>query len=696
MPTPSRRGSRLASLVVFAGAALAGTLSGWSPALAAPGVWAEVTDRTTPAGADTNAADAAVYRQHIFTLANPWFEGRCPGDRGNADAADYIEFHFKKAGLSPAFPEGEKAFSSYLQYFVPRDLRGGKITAAKEELTLNLPGGAKKLVAGTDMRALALSGTGKFEGGAVFVGYGIAEGKDGYAGFTGGADLKGKAAIVLRFEPMNEKGESRWAEGSWSPKADLNAKINECFTRGAAAVVVVNPPGADDERVNRLMNFTEVGANGRMPRNPAAGPVMMLGNQAAEAFVSAADANGRSLRDLRNHADASGEMIDLPKATLAIEAEIVKQEQKTANVGGVLRGKGALADEWVVIGAHYDHVGYGNFGSMSGSTGVIHPGADDNASGTSAILTMAGKMAAEYAKLPENASCRSVLFLAFSAEESGLEGSRYYTQNMIAPREKHYFMINMDMVGRLREDPPLEVSGLGVAAGLADWLDPYWKAAGFPIRPLVKRSQFDDRSDHASFRQVKIPAVFFFTGLHEDYHRPIDTADKINIEGAAKIVDLGTRIAMDAASRTEPLVFGTEKKPEDQPAAEKPAEKPAEKTAEKPAEKPAPAPKPEEPAGDESTGPSVGLGSATFGLVPGDYADDKDGVLVGGVSPGKPAEKAGLKTDDRLIKWNDVVLKDIQTFTAQLRAAKPGDVVKITYIRNGKEATTDVTLVKRN
>jgi predicted metalloprotease with PDZ domain len=153
---------------------------------------------------------------------------------------------------------------------------------------------------------------------------------------------------------------------------------------------------------------------------------------------------------------------------------------------------------------------------------------------------------------------------------------------------------------------------------------------------------------------------------------------------------------MDAASRTEPLVFGTEKKPEDQPAADKPAEKTAEKPAEKPADKPAPAPKPEEPTGDESTGPSVGLGSATFGLVPGDYADDKDGVLVGGVSPGKPAEKAGLKTDDRLIKWNDVVLKDIQTFTAQLRAAKPGDVVKITYIRNGKEATTDVTLVKRN
>lgn len=690
MPTHFRRGSRLASLALVAGAALAGTLSGWSPAVAS-GVWAEVTDRTTPAGADTHAADAAVYRQHIFTLANPWFEGRCPGDRGNADAADYIEFHFRKAGLSPAFAEGEKPFSTFMQYFVPREFRGGKIQVSKEALTLKLPSGEKKLVASKDMRALAISGNGKADGGVVFVGYGVVEGKDGYKGFTGEIDLKGKTALLLRFEPMNDEGLSRWAENGWSPKSELPTKIAECFQRGAAAVVVVNPPGADDERVNRLMNFDEATGRRGVSRTAASGPVLMMGNEAAAEFVAAADANGRSLRDLRNHADTSGDMIELSKASLEVEAEIIKQEQKTANVGGVLRGKGALADEWVVIGAHYDHVGYGNFGSMSGSTGVIHPGADDNASGTCAIMTIAGKMSAEYAKLPEGASCRSVLFLAFSAEESGLEGSQFYTKNMIAPREKHYFMINMDMVGRLRDDPALEISGLGVAGGLAEWLDPYWKAAGFPIKPLTKRSQFDDRSDHASFRQARIPAIFFFTGLHEDYHRPIDTADKINIDGAAKIVDLASRIALDAVSRAEPLVFGAEKTPEEQP-----ADKP-EKAAAKPAEQPAaPAPRPQEPAGDEATGPAVGLGPATFGLIPGDYADDKDGVLVGGVSPGKPAEKAGLKAEDRLLKWNDVVLKDIQTFTAQLRAAKPGDVVKVTYVRNGKEATTEVTLTARN
>jgi hypothetical protein len=653
---------RLALLVLVTGAAL-----GWSSLAAAFG--GDAVDRTVPAGADTHAADAAVYRQHIFTLANPWFEGRCPGDRGNADAADYIAFHFKRSGLAPAFNEGDKSFTSFYQDFVPGRLRGGKIEVAKEALTLRLPQGDKPLVAGTDMRALAMSGNGKADGAVVFVGYGLAEGNDGYQGFQGGVDLKGKTALVLRFEPMTDAGKSKWAEERWSPKADLPAKIAECFKRGAAAVVIVNPPGAEDDRAGRLMNFTEAtGAAGGMERQASPGPVMMLGNAAAEEFVRAADQMGRSLMDLRKHADASGEMIELPKASLVLEAEITKEEHKTANVGGVLRGKGALADEWVVIGGHYDHVGYGDFGSMSNSKGVIHPGADDNASGTSGVLTMAGKLAAEYAKLPEDANCRSVLLMAFSAEESGLEGSRFYTKNMIAPKDKHYLMINMDMIGRLRDDPALEVSGLGMASGLADWLDPYWKNAGFAIKPLTKRSQFDGRSDHASFHQAKIPAIFFFTGLHEDYHRPIDTADKINIDGAAKIVDLATRIALDAATRKESLVFGEKKEEEAAPAAEKAADAPA------------------------ATG---GLGKASFGIMPGDYADDKPGVLVGGVTAGRGADKAGLQKDDRLIKWNDTVLKNVETFTTLLRAANPGDKVTVTYERGGVEKTAEVTLSER-
>jgi Zn-dependent M28 family amino/carboxypeptidase len=627
---------------------------------------------TTPASADSLAALASTYRQHIMTLADPWFEGRCPGDRGNADAADYLEFHFKRMGLSPAFAEGDKPFTTYHQYFVPGRLRGGKIVAQKESMTLVLPSGERPLVAGTDMRALALSGSGKAEGKVVFVGYAIKEGNDGYASFQGGVDLKGRIALVLRFEPMKDDGTSKWAEDRWSPKADLPQKIRECFERGAAGVVVVNPPGADDERIGRLMNFTEAMGSGR---DAFTGPVMMLGNDAAANFVTNADQMGRSLLDLRKHADASGEMIELPNAAMTIEATIAKEEHKTSNVAGVLHGKGPLADEWIVIGGHYDHVGYGDFGSIDNARGVIHPGADDNASGTAGVLTVAAELAKTYKNLPADANRRSILVMGFSAEESGLEGSRHYTRNAIAPVEKHYLMINMDMIGRLRDEPPLEISGLGTAAGLAEWLDPYWKNAGFAIRPLTKRSQFDGRSDHASFHQVKIPAIFFFTGLHEDYHRPADTADKINIEGGAKIADLVTRIALDASTRLEGLPFGAKRE----------EEKPTEPQAATPAAEPA-------PAAPAATG---GMGRVRFGIMPGDYADEKPGVLVGEIRPGTPAEKAGLAKGDRLLKWNDVVLKDVEAFTAQMRAANPGDKITITYERDGKEATAEVVLVER-
>jgi hypothetical protein len=233
-------------------------------------------------------------------------------------------------------------------------------------------------------------------------------------------------------------------------------------------------------------------------------------------------------------------------------------------------------------------------------------------------------------------------------------------------------MINMDMIGRLRDDPALEVSGLGTAPGLADWLQPYWDKAGFPIKPLVKRSAFDGRSDHASFHQAKIPAIFFFTGLHDDYHRPADTADKINVEGAVKIVDLACRIAIDASTRTKPLVFGDGSE-EAKPAAPAPAAA---------------------PAGD-NTPARVGMGRVRFGIMPGDYADDKAGVLVGGLSPGSPAEKAGIKKDDRLLKWNGETLKDVEAFTAKLREGKPGEKVKILLTRDGKDIELEVTLEER-
>lgn len=636
-------------------------------------------DLHTPATAEARKADESLYRQHINTLSNPYFEGRCPGTRGNHDAADYLEFHMKRVGLSPAFSSGTgaeaKPSSSFFQPFTPSRLREGKLTIGVQKLHASAGGSERDLAGGADFAALGLSGSGSASGNIVLVGFGIKEGKNGYTNLPAGTDLKGKIALVLRFEPMTDEGKSQWAESGWSPNAGLPDKLNAIAAAGASGIILVHPPGAKDPRVGRLATLAETVGDGPMKI-----PVVMVTEATADALCKGGDAQGRSLADFTKLYNTKGDPVDLGKASVALEVKMVREKITTNNVGGVLRGKGALADQYVVIGAHYDHVGYGEFGSLAGATGTIHPGADDNASGTSGMLVLARKLSDHYAKLPADANARSVLFLGFSAEESGLEGSAYYcrTENMIAPKDKHYLMLNLDMIGRLRDAPPLEVTGVGSAQGLNEWLQPYFDNAGFKI---VTRARAPGNSDHASFFHAGIPIAFFFTGLHGEYHRPADTADLINVEGAAQIVDLVYRIALDATTRATPLVFG-EKKEE-----EKPAEKPSEA---KPADN--------KPSGDAAPAPAGPSGSGVrFGIQPGDYADDKPGVLVGEIRPGTPADAAGLKKGDRLLKWNGDTLKDVEAFTSKLRSAKAGDKVKITYTRDGVEGeqTTEVTLVAR-
>jgi len=639
---------------------------------------------TTPASAEARKSDEAVYRQHILTLSNPYFEGRCPGTRGNADAAEYLQFHMSRAGLTPAFSTGEgptlKRESSFFQPFTPGRLREGTMSVEVQKASAAMSGGAREFTAEADFRALGLSGNGTATGELVCVGYGIKEGRDGYTNLPSGTSLKGKVALVFRFEPMNDEGKSQWASSGWSPRAGLPDKLAAVAQAGAAGIILVHPPGAKDPRVGRLATLSETKGDG-----PMGIPVVMMTEDAVDALCKAGDAQGRSLADLTKAFNTKGDPIELTKASVTLEVKTTREKVTTNNVGGILKGKGALADQFVVIGAHYDHVGYGEFGSLAGATGTIHPGADDNASGTSGMLLLTRKLADYYAKLPADASVRSVLFLGFSAEESGLEGSAFYCkpENMIVPKDRHYFMMNLDMIGRLRDAPPLEVTGVGSAGGLAEWLKPYFDNAGFKI---VTKARAPGNSDHASFFRAGIPIAFFFTGLHGEYHRPADTADLINVEGATQIVDLVYRIAIDATSRTQPLPFGEKSE------AEKPKPTEVKPDEVKPVEG-----KPAEAKADEANRPAPGGAGVRFGVQPGDYADDKPGLLVGEVYPGTPAAEAGLKKGDRIVKWNDTAIKDAETFTTQLRAGKPGDKVTIGYVREGVsgEQSTVVTLVAR-
>jgi len=605
--------------------------------------------------------DVQTYDKHVTTLANPFFEGRAPGLRGNRDAAEYIRFYFERFGLRPAFPETVTAadgseirnpFASYFQSF--EHGRNFNILGSAVEARA---GDAAPLTIreGVDYAVLGCSGAGDFTGPLVFVGYSIVSGKDGYMGYQPADSLDGKIALAFRFEPMNEEGRSLWSEtgDGWSFMANLEPKISAAARRGAKAVIVVNPPGAADERADRLASVQETRAG------TFDVPVIMVTPDAADRLVRAADPEGRSLMDLRRLADASGVVLDLPGAAVTVRTDVDRSPILTPNVGGVLPGCGALADQYVVIGAHFDHVGYGQFGS--GATGEIHPGADDNASGTSGMLLAAEKLARLYAAMPDDASARSILFLGFSAEESGLIGSRYYANNPIVPIDRHVLMLNMDMIGRVRERA-IHVGGLATGEGLEDFASPFLEQSGLDVKPMPPG--VFGRSDHASFYAKDVPVLFFFSGFHDEYHKPGDVSVLINRNGAVDVVNVVSRIALAAAQRAETLPFV-----------------------------------PDSADGRRASEnlPRLGQGQGRagsrvrVGIRPG-YDEDGRGVLVEEVTPDTAAAEAGMQPGDVMTRWNGQALGSVTDWMPLLREAQPGDKVEVVVLRNGEEITLTLTL----
>jgi Zn-dependent M28 family amino/carboxypeptidase len=622
-----------------------------------------------PATADEHERDIALYRTHLGFLADPAMEGRAPGTYGNRVAANYIENTYRRLGLRPAFPvSNEKGdvtpSSSFRQVFEARPserpgdsvrLKSQAASYAGRDRVVN------ELVSGVDFNAIGYSSSGGATGPLVFVGYGLESESHKYRSIPEGTSLAGKVAVLFRLEPMDENGKSAWAKNDWSFQAGLELKLTTVARAGAAGIILLNPPGADHPDAKTL---GDIGLGSRRHQEI---PVVMLASEAGEKLVRAADAEGRGLMALRTLADKLGEgesgIIDLPNATVSLQADIERTPLMTDNVGAVLPGVGALANEYVILGAHYDHLGYGYFSSRGGpdARGVIHPGADDNASGTSGVLLAAEKLVARCATLPPDQPRRSVLFLNFSAEESGLEGSKFYVKHPIAGHDQHAIMINMDMIGRLRENR-LDLQGISTAAGLDAWLMPQLEHSGITVVPTPGGS---GPSDHASFYAWGVPVLFAFTRIHEEYHTPKDTIDTINLDGAARVADLASRLVLDAALRPEKFEYVGMGK--------------ADSAA--------------------NPGPVRGSTRVRFGIAPGDYSGAEKGVLVGEVYPETPAAKAGLRKDDIITHWNGKEVLDVEAWMPFLSDASPGDHVIITFRRmvgdQAHELTADVELVAR-
>jgi hypothetical protein len=626
--------------------------------------------------------EATTWYQHVMTLSNPFFEGRAPETRGGEVAAEYIEFYFRQYGLEPAFfgendngsggADGEAAWTSYRQPF-DFPMRGRPVRVLDAEVRL----GDEVLTPGDDYVVLANSSTAEAAAPIVFVGYGVQEGENDYNSFGDRDDLSGRIAMVFRYEPLDDEGNSRWSNRQFSPHSTITDKFSAIADRKPAGIILVNPPDAAAARpglepLERSSNF------GR----PLGVPIIQMTPEAADALVRRADPRGRDLLTLRKLAD------DLEVTTIDFDPSVQMHMQSTMqhstmpmeNVGAALRGKGDLADEWIVIGGHFDHVGYGYTGIRRRSDrGTLHPGADDNASGTAGVLVLADRLARHYANTDEG-DLRSIMFVLFGAEEAGLHGSRYFTENPPLPIEQITFMANFDMIGRLR-DHTVMLSGVGTADEFEHILPAHIERSGLTV--AVSPGGFGP-SDHANFFRAGIPVLFAFTGLHPEYHAPEDKGYTVNPWGAALVLQLMEPIILDIARLSGSLTFNAE-------AAGRRIDWNTDRVRDDATPRPRVADRSDDvgdmPGRDGAAPPSVRLG-----IMPDYGADLVTGVRVDAVFDDTSAADGGVMPGDVLLEWNGEPIADGMALMNFLRRHKPGDVVRMTVLRGNSRVDLEVTL----
>ncbi|MDB5172675.1 MAG: putative aminopeptidase, partial [Phycisphaerales bacterium] len=571
-------------------------------------------------------------KETVEFLASDDLEGRGVGTAGLDKAAERVADDFQKLGLKPV-----PGFNDYFQPFT-------MTTSVSPDPKTSLALDDKKYTIGTEFNPASFSGEGKFDAPAIFVGYGITSKENNYDDYDG-LDVKGKVVVALRFEPHNSAGTSRFNKEDWSKEAHLTRKAKVASEHGAAALVLVNPPTYHVG--DMLMSF-----GSQFPGEKSSIPVIQVRQSVADAWLQ--QGTHKTLKALQEEIDKDGKPASagLEGVKLAGAVVIHREEKQVKNVVAVLPGKGEHADEYVVIGSHYDHLGWGGFGSLSPGTHAIHHGADDNASGTSTMLALADHFA------HAGPQARTIVFIAFTAEEEGLIGSQHFVSHPPIPLEKVAAMLNLDMVGRVRNNL-LYVGGGGTAPGF----DAILKEANVGSPLVLKtfgRGGYGP-SDHMSFAQKKVPVMFLFSGMHMDYHRPTDTAEKVNFDGMKDVAAFATKIAnsmvamprekyVDAADTTGGMM-----------------------------------------AAGHGTGSSV-----TLGVVP-DYSetDTTKGVRITGTVPGSPAEKAGLKDGDVLVRFGKDKIDTLYDLTDSLSRAKPGDMVKLGVVRDKQTVELDATLVER-
>ena len=576
------------------------------------------------------SADPQRYLNDIKALTAPQMEGRGSGSKGLTRAQHLIESQFKSLGLEPA------GTHSYLQ---PFSLITGAQLKGKNNFVVGTAKHKRELKVKQDFVPFSFSASGTAHGPLVFAGYGISAADDFQYDDYAGIDVKDKIVLVLRDEPPSFA--HRAGNHGLKQHSQLVTKAINARNHGAKALVVVNGKLGDGEE-DLLTRFGSVSG----PENSGI-IFLQVKNDVANEWLKA---SGKSLIGLQEQINDASKPASfaLPESQIAaIEVSVRTTRATVSNVLAYLPGK---TDEYVVIGAHYDHLGRGNFDSLAPSQiGQTHPGADDNASGTAGVLELARMLAPLKGQLR-----RGILFMSFAGEELGLLGSAEWVKEPTRPLDKCVSMINMDMIGRIKDDKVI-IGGVGTGSSLMATVQEAAAGSGLKIETTPGGHS---SSDHTSFVAKKIPVLFFFSGLHSDYHKPSDTWDKINPKSAARLVDVvgktGETLA-DAETRPSFIVVQDEAPP----------------------------------------GGSGGSGYGPyFGSIP-DFGEIETGVKFSDVRVGSPAAKAGLKAGDILVQFGDKPIKNLYDFTDALRRSKVGDVVEVKVLRDGQTVTASVKLEQR-
>jgi len=590
---------------------------------------------------DSNSRPSAFSAQEFLApvkfLSSDELKGRGNGTPELDRAARYIADHFRADGLKPGGDQG-----SYLQRF---QVTVGAKLGPDNSLAAGSAGAQTTLTLGQDYTPLSFSADAHLEAPVVFAGYGITAPEYQYDDYKG-IDVRGKLVLVLRHEPQENDPKSAFAGTQLTSHSEIAHKAFNARSHGAAGMILVNDTPHHSGEPDQLIHFGDLSGPEVVAiqvTTAVADSWLKPGGHTVEALAAAID------KDLSNHSFA----LD-PGFKLALTVDVERIRRFESNVVATLPGSDPeLASQCLVIGAHYDHLGLGDQHSLAPSQiGRIHHGADDNASGTSALLEIADY----YAHRPRPR--HSMIFVAFAGEELGLLGSGYYTEHPAMPIAQTLAMINMDMVGRLSGNR-LFIGGIGTSPGFQRLVENANQSEANAHFDLSYSSSGYGASDHMSFTVRSVPVLFFFSGLHSDYHKPSDTWDKIDAADGARVAEL----VADVASALDQL-----------------NEKPTYVRVAEPA--------------SASMGGGGGYGPY-FGSIPDFGQVEHGGVEFADIHDGSPAAKAGFKAGDVLVDFGGTKIDNLYDFTYALRAHKPGDKVMVTVLRNGEKLTHEVTLEVR-